>query len=140
MSYLLDTNVVSEFAKDEPHQLVIDWLGAHRDAGLYLSVITIGEIQQGISLLSSSQRKNRLTYWLNESLLPAYADWILPVDTNTMLQWGRLSAQLTHLGRKMPSMDAMIAATALEHNLSLVTRNVADFTSVSLTLINPWDR
>jgi predicted nucleic acid-binding protein len=140
MNYLLDTNVISEFAADKPHPAVITWLRDHQSDNLFLSVITIGEIQQGIARLPTSQKRAQLTAWLNETLLVAYADMILPIDTTVMLQWGTLTAQLIRQGRKMPVMDALLAATALRHDLMLITRNVSDFSQTGVDLINPWDQ
>lgn len=139
MRYLLDTNVVSEFVANNPHPTVIAWLRGHQADDLYLSVITIGEIRQGIARLPASQRRERLARWLTETLLVEYADLILPVDLTTMLHWGTLTAQLIQQGRKMPVMDSLIAATALQYGLILATRNLADFANTSLELVNPWD-
>ncbi len=138
MSYLLDTNVVSEFAAKQPHPSVVTWFREHQDEGLFLSVITIGEIQQGIERLQNSRKKSRLKSWLSESLLVAYADQILSIGSATMLQWGTLTARSIRRGNKMPVKDALIAATALQHEFTLVTRNVSDFTHTGLELINPW--
>jgi predicted nucleic acid-binding protein len=140
MRYLLDTNVISEFATSSPHQSVVDWFQTHQGDTLYLSVITIGEIQQGIARLPSSKKQLQLTTWLNETLLVEYSDWIIPIDSAIMLQWGTLTGQLIQQGRKMPVMDAMIAATCLQHNLQLVTRNESDFTYTGLQLTNPWEQ
>jgi len=139
MRYLLDTNVISEFANQQPNPSVVAWLRAHQGDVLFLSVVTIGEIQQGISRLPVSQRQMDLRVWLEESLLAVYADRILPIDTAVMIHWGTLTARLRKQGKKMPVMDALIAAIALQHNLTLVTRNVADFAHTGLPLINPWD-
>lgn len=139
MSYLLDTNVISEFAADKPHPAVVTWLREHQGDDLFLSVITIGEIQQGIARLPTSQKRAQLTTWLHETLLVVYADLILPIDTTVMLQWGTLTAQLRRQGRKMPVMAALLAATALRQKLILITRNVSDFTHTTVDLINPSD-
>jgi predicted nucleic acid-binding protein len=139
MNYLLDTNVVSEFAAYLPHEAVVAWFERHKEATLYLSVITIGEIQQGIARLPASKKQLQLTAWLNETLLVAYADWIIPIDNNIMLHWGTLTGRLMKKGHKMPIMDAIIAATCLQHNLILVTRNVSDFSQTGLQIINPWE-
>lgn len=140
MSYLLDTNVISEFTMDSPYPSVIEWLRVHQNDYLHLSVITIGEIQQGISRLPTSKRQKQLTTWFNDTLLVAYSDFILPIDTSTMLLWGELTAKLIQQGRKMPVMDALIAATALQHDLTLVTRNVSDFAHAGVEIINPWQK
>lgn len=103
------------------------------------TVITIGEIQQGIARLPSSKKQQDLTDWLNETLLVVYADWIIPIDNDIMLQWGTLTGRLIQKGRKMPVMDAMIAATCLQHDLVLVTRNESDFSHAGLQIINPWE-
>ena len=94
MSYLLDTNVISELSKQEPHPEVPAWLKAHQRAEIYLSVITIGEVKQGITRLPSSRKRTRLTSWFNERLLGIYADWILPIDTNIMLEWGSTTGEI----------------------------------------------
>jgi predicted nucleic acid-binding protein len=138
MSYLLDTNVISEFTSPQPNAAVVVWLTEHQHHSLYLSVITIGEIQQGIQRLPISKKRDGLERWLQQELLVEYANFILPLDMNTMLQWGTLTAQLVQQGNKMPVMDALIAATAVQHQLTLVTRNISDFASTNIPLINPW--
>ena len=99
--FLLDTNVISEFAADAPYPSVVAWLRAHQNDDLFLSVITIGEIQQGIDRLPASKKRDQLTTWLTETLLVVYAGLILPVDTATMIHWGQLTAGLIGQGRKM---------------------------------------
>ena len=139
MSFLLDTNIISEATKRQPNVALEAWLERHRADGLYLSVITIGELQQGIARLPASQRRADLENWLPGVLLPAYADWILPLDTDTLLQWGTLTGELIVAGRKMPLADSLLAATALRHGLTLVTRNTADFNNVPVPVVNPWN-
>lgn len=138
MTFLLDTNVISEFAREEPESRVVNWLQAHGDMPMYLSVITIGELQQGIARLPASKKREQLTMWLEQMLIPAYENFILPLDAQTMLLWGALTGELMQQGRKLPVMDGMIAATAVQYNLTLVTRNVADFADTGVTLVNPW--
>ncbi len=139
MRYLLDTNIVSEFTKNQPDSALIGWFRRQQNDELFLSVVTIGEIQQGIARLPASQKQRDLDSWLNQSLLVAYADRILPIDTAVVMQWGTLTARLMGIGKKMPVMDGLIAATAVLHNLTLVTRNIADFINTGLSLVNPWD-
>lgn len=139
MSYLLDTCVISEFTRRQPHPKVIDWLSEMDEGLLYLSVLSIGEIQHGIERLENSLRKEELRTWLVEEMIPRFDGRILVLDTPTMIQWGSLVARLERQGHKMPSMDSLIAATALTHDLVLVTRNVADFHRCGVELFNPWE-
>ncbi|WP_322793297.1 type II toxin-antitoxin system VapC family toxin [Bellilinea sp.] len=139
MSYLLDTCVISEFTRRQPHPKVIDWLSETDEELLYLSVLSIGEIQHGIERLENSLRKEELHTWLVEEMIPRFDGRILVLDTPTMIQWGSLVARLERQGHKMPSMDSLIAATALTHDLVLVTRNVADFHRCGVELFNPWE-
>jgi len=134
--YLLDTNVISEFTKNQPDSALIGWLRQNQNDELFLSVVTIGEIQQGIARLPASQKQRDLDSWLNQSLLVTYADRILSIDTAVV---GTLTARLMGIGKKIPVMDGLIAATAIRYNLTLVTRNIADFISTGLPLVNPWD-
>ena len=136
--YLLDTNVISESTKPSPAPALKQWLQTHAADDIYLSVITIGEIRQGIERLPSSKRKENLTGWLEQGLLVAYADFILLVDLETVEIWGRLSARLRLAGRTMQTLDSLIAATALQHNLHVVTRNAQDFVHTGVHLVDPW--
>jgi tRNA(fMet)-specific endonuclease VapC len=139
VNYLLDTHVISEFTRAKPAPTVIAWLQAHERDDLFLSVITIGEIRQGITRLPPSAKREGLTSWLNDTLLPAYAERLLPIDSETMLQWGSLTGRLLNEGRRMPVMDALLAATAVQYDLPLVTRNVRDFSTAGVELVNPWE-
>ena len=138
MSFLLDTNVISEFAKPAPDNGVQKWLREHQDQNLYLSVLTIGELQQGIVRLPQSKKRTNLMAWLNDTVLVEYADFILPIDVDTMLHWGTLTGNLKQQDRNLSVMDGLIAATALKHHLELVTRNESDFADTGPVIINPW--
>ncbi len=138
MAYLLDTCVLSEFKKKQPEQKVIDWLNAQIEETLFLSVITIGEIQKGISRLPTSKRQAELEIWLEE-LVYRYDERLLPLDTQIMRQWGQLTGPLQTRGHALPLLDSLIAATSLTHNLVLVTRNESDFAATNVTILNPWE-
>jgi len=134
MNYLLDTCVISELRAKKPNRQVIEWLDTIDDAHLFLSVLTIGEIQRGIAKLPDSSRRKALEVWLQEDLFVRFQDRILPLTVETMLVWGNLIAQ----SRTLPAMDSMIAALALHHDLCLVTRNVRDFNDTNVKILNPW--
>ena len=138
MKYLLDTNVISALVAKQPAVEVIDWLDSIDDSLIYLSVVTIGEIKKGIERLPDSARKTVLRTWLTDELLLRFQDRILPVDLAVMLRWGILTATLEQKGRKLPAMDALVAAIALHGQFVLVTRNEADFADTGVTVLNPW--
>ena len=138
MNYLLDTCVISELVKIEPDKRVIKWIDSVEESKLYLSVVTIGELEKGISKLKPSKRKDKITEWLHEELIFRFNDRILNLDIHTFIDWGRLNATLENQGTKMPSIDSLIAATAIQYNLCLVTRNERDFQNCDIQLINPW--
>ena len=138
MKYLLDTNVISALVAKQPLNQAIDWLNKIDDSLIYLSVITIGEIKKGIERLPESKRKTALRDWLNDELLLRFQGHILPLDTEVMLTWGVLTATLEQKGRKLPAMDSLIAAIALQGQFVLVTRNEADFADTGVTVLNPW--
>lgn len=138
MNYLLDTNVISELVAKQPSPKVIDWIDSIADERVYLSAITIGELKKGIEKLPASQRKALLRDWLHEELLVRFAGHILALDTAVMLTWGQVTATLEQRGRKLPAMDSLIAALALQHKFTLVTRNDTDFVDTGVILLNPW--
>ena len=139
MNYLLDTCVLSEFTRRMPDEKVVRWVDGIDEEKLYLSAITIGEIQRGIQRLPESHRKTELLAWMNNGLVERFGGRILPLDAQTMLLWGTLTARLEKSGQPMGVMDALIAATAFQNNLILVTRNVADFIPCGAQVINPWE-
>ena len=131
--YLLDTNIVSELRKPRPHGGVIAWLQSIADADLHLSAVTLGEIQAGIELTreQDAPKAMEIEAWLE---LVAQAYNVMPMDGVTFRAWARL----IHRRSDPLHEDAMIAATALVHNLTVVTRNVADFTAFKVRVFNPF--
>ena len=136
MSYLLDTNVISEIARTRPDNNVIKWFQSVPDDSLHLSVLTLGEIRKGVEKIKENERKEKLRLWLEHDLLVWFANRILPINEQVADKWGRLQ---NHAGRPIPAIDSLIAATALHYDLRLVTRNGQDFQHPGLEIINPWD-
>ena len=137
MSYLIDTNVISEMSKTNPNKAVSDWIKSTPETELYLSVITIGEIILGIQKLSEKTRRSKLSSWLNELISVGFTDRILDINIGVMQAWGKMFAILP---RSLPIQDTFIAATAIAHNLTVVTRNIRDFNCIpGLSIINPWE-
>ena len=135
MSYLVDTNVLSELRRKQPDARVVAWMEQRPAQALYLSVLTLGEIRKGIERLQGDARQSALLDWL-EVELPRFC-WgrVLAVDAHTADRWGRLQGSA---GRPLPAIDSLLAATALQHDLTLVTRNTADFDGMGVRLVNPW--
>ena len=133
--FLLDTNVVSELRRKQPEPRVLRWFEQVSDDRLYLSVLTIGEIRRGIERLTDSAQQRRLANWLEGTLLPWLGPQLLPIDLAVAELWGRLCASA---GRPLPTIDSLLAATASQHRLTLVTRNAADFEFADLKVLNPW--
>ena len=139
MNYLIDTCVLSEFTRRVPEVKVIEWVKSIDEDMLFLSTITIGEIKNGIESLPDSRRKNDLLVWLNDGVIGRFGSRILSLDTQTMLVWGGLRARANKMGAKMALFDSLIAATALQNNLMVATRNTPDFLASGVQLINPWN-
>jgi predicted nucleic acid-binding protein len=138
MSFLLDTNVVSEWTKPRPNAGVIEWLDQVDEDDVFLSVVTFAELRHGIDRLPASARRKRLDEWLRSELPTRFEGRIAPVDGPIADEWGRLVARRETAGRPIQAMDALIAATAQVHDLTLVTRNVSDFKASLKSLLNPW--
>lgn len=135
MSYLLDTNVLSELVRNRPDSAVVSWFDQVPDDGLYISVLTLGEIRKGVEQVADAARKEKLRVWLEHTLPDWFEDRVLPVDEGVAEYWGRIVAEVN---RPVPAIDSLLAATALHHNLRMVTRNVADFQFTGLEVVNPW--
>ena len=136
MSYLLDTNVLSEMVRPNPNPNVLRWFETVPDEALHISVLTLGEIRKGIEKLIEPERKETLRLWLENKLLNWFNDRILPIDAAVADRWGRLQSEMK---KPLPAVDSLIAATALHYDLRLVTRNTRDFQYPSLPLVCPWD-
>jgi predicted nucleic acid-binding protein len=138
MSFLLDTNVVSEAIKSQPNPGVTAWMQTVDENNVYLSVVTLTELRYGIERLAAGSRRKRLEEWLQREMPLRFDGRILPVDGAIADTAGRMVARSEAAGRPMEAMDALIAATAEIHDLTLVTRNQSDFKVVLKTTLNPW--
>ncbi len=138
MSYLLDTNVVSEWVKPRPDPGVVMWLAETDEDRLFISVVTLAELRRGVERMQGNGRRKRLDQWLCHDMPLRFEGRILPIDTIVADKWGKTVAQREAAGRPIGVMDAFIAATAEAHALALVTRNVSDFEESVKTVINPW--
>jgi toxin FitB len=138
MSYLLDTNAISEWVKPRPDPAVVRWFDQVDEDRTYLSVITLGEIRKGIERLPDSRRRDRLDAWLSDELPDRFTGRILPIDATIANHWGRLLARTETAGTPVAGTDALIAATALTHHLQVVTRNVAHFHPTGVDVACPW--
>lgn len=138
MSFLLDTAVVSELVRKNPSGAVLKWIDGQDEASFHLSVLTIGELEKGIGRLPASARRTRLQSWVRRDLAERFGSRLLPIDTLTAARWGAISGESEKRGRPLPVIDCLIAATALVHGLSVVTRNVGDFERCGATCVNPW--
>ena len=139
MRFLLDTCVISELVARQPDPGVVKWVDSTDETKLFLSSITIGEIKKGIEKLDATNRQRALSEWVEGELLVRFKDKVLPIDTAVMLVWGKLVADLEKQGKPMPAIDSLLAATALQAGLGLVTRNEDDFAHCGVTVINPWE-
>jgi predicted nucleic acid-binding protein len=136
--FLLDTNCVSELVRVKPEPAVIAWMEAVDETLLFLSVLTLGEIRKGLAALPQSRRWTHLETWLDVELHARFAGRILRIDAQVADRWGLLTAGAKRAGKTLAAIDGLLAATALHHNLTIVSRKVSDFASVPVQLSNPW--
>ena len=136
--FLLDSNCISELVRLRPEPRVTEWLESADEQLLYLSVLTIGEIRKGLAALPQSKRRAQLESWLEVELKGRFSRRILPVDAAVADRWGLLAAQAKQKGKPLAVIDGLLAATALHYNLTLVSRNAADFKSAEVSVFNPW--
>jgi predicted nucleic acid-binding protein len=138
--FLLDTNVISELVKPRPEANVTAWIESTDESLLYLSVVTLGEIRRWIAVLPQSRRRAILEAWLDKDLRARFEDRILDIDREVADRWGLLTAAARNSGIVLPVIDGVLAATALEHNLTLVTRDPGQIPSVGVAVFNPWEK
>jgi len=134
--YLIDTNVISELRRREPEPRVVQWFERKPAGLLYMSVLSLGEIRRGVENLQASERQQALCAWLEEDLPAFFAGRLLPIDAAVAHRWGRLQAEMA---RPLPAIDSLLAATALEHRLVLITPNLKDLAGLPVLVANPWD-
>lgn len=138
MAFLLDTNVVSETIKPKPEPRVVDWLETQMPADLFLAAQTIGELVRGVRKVKEVARRERFGSWIEQDLAQQFEGRVLPFDGSTAALWGRLMGDGDRAGRTPAAADAQIAAVAIHHQLTLITRNVKDFEHFDLKMLNPW--
>jgi predicted nucleic acid-binding protein len=138
MNYLLDTCVVSELTKKQSNQNVIIWIETIEEQHLFLSVLTLGEIEKGIAKLPLSLRKSHLKIWLEQDLTLRFENRILNITPEISRYWGNVQGELEKQGKPMPIIDGLIATTALVHDMILVTRNVDDVARSGVKIHNAW--
>jgi predicted nucleic acid-binding protein len=138
LRYLLDTNVLSEPARPEPDANVLQWLDSQSQIDLAISVLTLGEIANGIERLVPGSRRERLQAWLEVDLPRRFRDRVLPLDERCARQWGRLAAMGQQAGRPLPVIDGLLLATAATYDLTFVTRNESDCADRGVPILNPW--
>lgn len=138
MSFLLDTNVVSEWVKPRPNTGLTEWLSHVEEDDVFLSVVTFAELRFGVERLAAGGRRKRLDEWLRIELPVRFEQRILLVDGAVADEWGRMVARSAGRGRPIGAMDALVASTAEVHGLTLVTRNARDFEGAVESVLNPW--
>lgn len=136
--FLLDTNVISELVKAEPDHNVVRWIDETEETILFLSVLTLGEVRSGIERLNPGRRRGRLESWFAVDLRLRFQDRILSINDAIAERWGALSAMAAKKGRPLPVIDGLLAATALQYDLMLVTRNDTDVSGAGVPTLNPW--
>lgn len=140
MTFLLDTNVISEGTKPRPNPRVMDWLAAIDEEQIFLSVVSLAELRLGIERMDTGRRRAALDSWLTDQLPARFGSRLLSIDVMTADLWGQVVKRAQTAGRPIGAMDAFIAATAEQHQLTLVTRNISDFEATDTRLFDPWQK
>ncbi len=138
MRLLLDTNVLSEVTKPRPDGRVLEWLDRLDEDRTFISVVSIAEIRRGVALMDSGRKRDALAEWLARDLPARFEYRVIPVEESVALAWGDLMGLAKRAGRGLASMDGLIAATAIAHDLTLATRNTKDFEGFGIDIIDPW--
>jgi len=137
MTFLLDTNAVSEWVKPRPNPGLMKWMESADEDRVFVSVISLAELRYGVERMPAGSRRSRIEQWLQHELPLRFERRILPVDTQVAELWGQTVARSEAVGRPIGVMDAFLAATAETYELTLVTRNLSDFPLLKAVL-NPW--
>ena len=137
-AWLLDTNILSELRRTKPEASVVEFVAAQPLEHLFISVVTVAEIRFGIELIGDAHRRADLNDWLTHKIRPMFEQRVLPISEDVMLKWRLLVAEGRKSGHTFSQPDLIIAATALCHDLTVVTRNTADYEKASVRLFNPW--
>jgi len=138
MNYLLDTCLISELAKSEPDEKVVDWVLSENETSFYVSVLTFGELNKGIEKLPESKKKEELRIWIEDELKNRFQNRIIGIDMHVSILWGKIQCVAEKKGKPMPAIDSLIAATGIAHALTVVTRNITDMEQSGVKLLNPW--
>lgn len=138
MKYLLDTCVISELVRPAPQESVREWLRQQDEPSLFLSVLTLGELQKGVSKLADGTKRRRLQAWLDRELPLRFSGRLVAVDEAVALRWGAICGAAERTGRKLPVVDSLLAASALSAGLTLVTRNKSHFEATGVVIVDPW--
>jgi len=139
MKYLLDTCVISEIISPKPSPKVTKWIKNEDEINFFISVLTIGELHKGIEKLDQSKRKEDLHNWVENDLKERFLTRIIDIDIETAMVWGKIQGTTERVGKPMPAIDSLIAATGITHHLTVVTRNTSDMKESGAALLNPWE-
>jgi toxin FitB len=139
LSFLLDTCVISELVKAEPNASVLAWLQDADEDSLFLSVLTLGELEKGIARARDLLRKAKLINWVRRDLVERFRGRVLLIDVRIAERWGALVGESERRGAPLPVIDSLLAATSLQHDLTIVTRNTADMQRCGARCLNPWE-
>lgn len=138
MKYLLDTCIISEIIRPKPSPKVMKWIRDHDENNFYLSVLTIGELHKGIEKLPDPTRKEELHNWVENDLKERFQNRIIHINIEVAMTWGKVLGKAERNGKPMTAIDSLIAASAIAHNMTVVTRNIPDMRASGAALFNPW--
>lgn len=139
MKFLLDTCVISEIIRQKPSRKVVEWIKKEDENNFFISVLTLGELHKGIEKLPESKRKEELHNWVENDLKERFLNRIIDIDLQVAMMWGKIQGMTERIGRPMPAIDSLIAATGITHHFTVVTRNTSDMKESGVALLNPWE-
>ena len=138
MKFLLDTNVITELAKPQPHPHVTEWVDKHSAMDLAISALTLGELTRSVRSYASVSRREELSKWIADDLPRQFRGRLYDMDEEVVTEWGKLAADSKLQGRELPVIDGLLLATAKVHGLTFVTRNESDCAARGIDVLNPW--